>query len=144
MTIKETAGKMLLYFYQLQRTVPLSMPNRQLGFIEKKGAGGLFLTSDKKWLTNDLLAINPSSLDVFNAYLFLRDKGFIDTKERLSGEARIYVGVQLTAAGIDTVEGIEGGEDGRQAFAAAFNIPVEHGADIESVIKDSLRNLVGE
>ena len=141
MTIKETAGKILLYFYQLQRTVPLTMKYRQLGFVDRKN-GSLYLTSDKKWLTNNLLDINPVSTDIFNAFTFLIDKGFIQTLERTTGEAKIYVGIQLSSVGIDIVEGIEGGPDGKQVFASSFNIPVDGGADIESVIKDNLSILL--
>ncbi len=141
MTIKETAGKTLLYFYQLQRTVPLTMKYRQLGFIDRKN-GGLFLTSDKKWLTNNLLDINPVSNDVLNAFTFLLDKGFIQSRERLTAEARIYVGIQLTSEGIDIVEGIEGGSEGKQRFAETFNIQVSATADIESVISDNLSTLL--
>ena len=141
MTIKETAGKILLYFYQLQRTVPLTMKYRQLGFVDRK-SGSLYLTSDKKWLTNNLLDINPVSTDIFNAFTFLIDKGFIQTLERTTGEAKLYVGIQLSSIGIDIVEGIEGGPDGKQVFASSFNIPVDGGADIESVIKDNLSILL--
>jgi hypothetical protein len=142
-TIKETAGKILLYFYQLQRTVPLTMKYRQLGFVDRK-TGGLYVTSDKKWLTNNLLDINPVSTDVLNAFTFLIDKGFIQTRERATGEAKIYVGIQLTSGGIDVVEGIEGGPEGKQEFASTFNIPVDGSATIETVIGDNLSTLLEE
>ena len=141
MTIKETAGKILLYFYQLQRTVPLTMKYRQLGFVDRK-SGGMYLTSDKKWLTNNLLDINPVSTDVLNAFTFLIDKGFIQSLERATGEATIYVGIQLSATGIDVVEGIEGGSEGKQTFTSTFNIQVDSNANIESVIKDNLSALL--
>jgi hypothetical protein len=140
-TIKETAGKILLYFYQLQRTVPLTMKYRQLGFVDRK-SGGMYLTSDKKWLTNNLLDINPVSTDVLNAFTFLIDKGFIQSLERATGEATIYVGIQLSATGIDVVEGIEGGSEGKQTFTSTFNIQVDSSATIESVIKDNLSALL--
>jgi len=140
-TIKETAGKILLYFYQLQRTVPLTMKYRQLGFVDRK-TGGMYLTSDKKWLTNNLLDINPVSTDVLNAFTFLIDKGFIQSLERTTGEATIYVGIQLSATGIDVVEGIEGGAEGKQTFTSTFNIQVDSSATIESVIKDNLSALL--
>jgi hypothetical protein len=136
-TIKETAGKILLYFYQLQRTVPLTMNNRQLGFVDRKNAN-LYVTSDKKWLTNNLLAINPVSNDIYNAFIFLIDKGYILSNERASGDAKIYVGIQLSATGIDIVEGIEGGSDGQRDFTATFNIPINGSAHVEDVIKDNL------
>lgn len=137
MTIKETAGKILLYFYQLQRTVPLSMQNRQLGFISKKD-GSVSLTSDKKWLTENLLSINPKSADILNAFTFLLDKKYIVSRERVSGEARIYVGVQVVGAGIDVIEGIERGDDGKHEFNVAFNIAINSGVDVERLISDNL------
>lgn len=137
MTIKETAGKVLLYFYQLQRTAPLAMPYRQLGFIDKKEKG-IGLTSDKKWFAKDLLGINPASSDIFNAFSFLRSKGYIKSNERVGASAIIYVGIQLTGAGIDIIEGIERGNDGKHEFELAFNIGVEDSRDVESLIKECL------
>ncbi len=134
MTIKETSGKILLYLYQLQRTVPLGMQYRQLGFINKKD-GGVGLTSDKKWLTNNLHDINPLSADIFNAFVFLRDKGFIQSRERATGEARIHTGIQMTGAGVDVVEGIETGDEGKQIFNVTFNISVASDMDVDGLIK---------
>ena len=102
----------------------------------------MYLTSDKKWLTNNLLDINPVSTDILNAFTFLIDKGFIQSLERTTGEATIYVGIQLSATGIDVVEGIEGGPDGKQIFTSTFNIQVDGNANIESVIKDNLSILL--
>ncbi|MEO7905103.1 MAG: hypothetical protein ABIR91_04900, partial [Candidatus Saccharimonadales bacterium] len=122
-TIKETAGKIILYFYQLQRVDPIGMGSRQLAFIGKKD-GGLALTSDKKWLTGNLLDIGASSTDVYNAFTYLTDKDFIRSKERVSATARVYVEIQLTSSGIDIIEGIERGHAGKQDFYTAFNMQV--------------------
>lgn len=141
MTIKETAGKVLLYFYQLQRTVPLTMRYRQLGFIDRKN-GGLYVTSDKKWLTNNLMDINPKSIDLLNAFMYLLDKGYIQSSERATAEATVYVGTQLTHKGIDVIEGVESGADGRQIFNATFNIKVADGTNIEQLIDENLSSLL--
>lgn len=141
MTIKETAGKTLLYFYRLQRTVPSSMRYRQLVFMEKKD-GGVSITSDKKWLTKDLLDINPNPSDIFNAYIFLLEKGFISPRERAATGARIYIGIQLTSKGVDIVEGVEQGEEGKRAFHVTFNINVDQHDDIESLVEKSLSTLL--
>ena len=139
-TIKETAGKVLLYFYQLQRTAPLAMPYRQLGFIDKKDKG-VGLTSDKKWFAKDLLGINAASSDIFNAFSFLRSKGYIKSNERVGASAIIYVGIQLTGAGIDIIEGIERDSDGRREFELAFNIGVESSEGVEGLIRGCLGSL---
>jgi hypothetical protein len=139
-TIKETAGKMLLYFYQLQRTAPLTMPYRQIGFVTKK-EGGVGMSSDKKWLTKDLLSINPVSNDIFNAFLFLMKKNFIETRERTTAGAKVYVGIHLSELGIDVIEGIERGEEGRQDFTRTFNISVDGVSEVDELIKDTLTNL---
>lgn len=140
MTIKETAGKVLLYFYKLQRASPLTMAHRQVGVIAKK-EGGLTLTSDKTWLTKDLLGINPSATDMLNAMTFLRDKKLIQATERVAANARIYMGVQLTDKGIDIIEGIEHGHDGKQNFDMTFNIKVSESSDVEALIKENLTML---
>lgn len=142
MTIKETAGKVLLYFYQVQRTAPSSMRRRQLGFIDKAD-GGVSLTSDKKWLVNDLQDINPRSADTYNAFMFLLDKGLIRAEERAAANARIYMGLFISSKGIDMIEGVENGADGQQAFAATFNISVGHDASVDSLIKENLNTLLG-
>lgn len=141
MTIKETAGKMLLYFYQLQRTVPLTMPHRQVGFIDKKD-GGVSVTSDKKWLTRDLLHINPASSDIFNAFLFLLDKGLIQSRERVTAGAKIYVGIQLSHAGVDIVEAVDRDEDGQRAFTVTFNIPIRPDMGVDGLVAENLSSLV--
>lgn len=142
-TIKETAGKMLLYFYQLQRTVPMSMPRRQLGFIDKPD-GDILFAGDKQWLTKDMRAINPSSIDILNAYTFLVEKKIIESSERIAKDKRIYVGVHVTAEGVDLVEGIEQGKDGQSNFMRMFNIAMKSNVDVERLIKDNLKGLFGE
>ena len=116
------------------------MPNRQVGFIDKKERGAA-LTSDKKWLVKDLLGINNTSLDLLNAFIFLHNKGFIKSKERVSTGARIYVEIQITDTGIDIVEGVERGRDGKQDFETTFNIKVDDGSDVDGLVKDNLSAL---
>lgn len=140
MTIKETAGKVLLYLYQLQRVTPLVMPHRQVGFIDKKDKG-LELTSDKRWLMEDLRDINSAAVDTYNAFNFLLDKEFITTRRRVTANARVYVGAQLTAKGIDIVEGVERGQNGKRAFEEAFNIKVGSSMGTRELIDDKLSML---
>ena len=141
MTIKETAGKILLYYYQLQRTVPTEIVRRQVGFIEKPD-GSMGLTSDKKWLTNDLQDINPKSVDIFNAFTFLFDKNYIQARPLSNKGTRIYIGIQPTSDGIDIIESVELGEAGHKAFFHAFNTKVSSGATVDSLIKEKLGNLM--
>lgn len=141
MTIKETAGKTLLYFYKLQRTAPLTILHRQLGFINNK-TGKVALTSDKKWFTSDLLDINASSSDIFNGFMFLLSKGYIHSKPRATASARVYVGIQLTAEGIDVIEGVESGQGGAQHFTETFNITVKSGTTVDTLVKDNLGKLL--
>lgn len=142
MTIKETAGKLILYFYQLQRTAPLSMSSRQIGFIERKN-GSFSLTSDKKAMSADMTAINPSATDVFNAFSFLVDKGFIETQEKAAPGARVYVGARVTSRGVDIIEGIEGNIETRTKFETTFNIKVDARATVYSLVQDQLKALMG-
>jgi hypothetical protein len=142
MTIKETAGKALLYFYQLQRTDPLSMSQRQLAFIGKKG-GGIAFTSDKKAFAKDLLDLNPNATDFYNAFIFLVDKGFIVTQQRTNAHARVYVGAQVTDKGVDVIEGIEGSAEGRKYFEMSFNIKTDSHATIDRLVKAQLSAILG-
>ena len=143
MTIKETAGKLLLYFYQLQRTAPLTMAHRQFGFVDKKTGNGVILSSDKKAMAKDLFDINPSSTDILNAFNFLLDKDYVDTRERVTAGARVFVGMQVTVKGIDVIEGVEGGADGVKDFERAFNIRVGSNATVDSVVRSQLKALIG-
>lgn len=140
MTIKETAGKMLLYFYQLQRAVPSSMRYRQLVFIDKP-AGGIVMSTDKKWLTKDLLDISSSTTDILNAFVFLCDKDFVESTERSSLGRSIYVGIQMTSNGIDIIEGVEGGGEGQKLFSQTFNIETDRDTSVEGLISANLSTL---
>lgn len=142
MTIKETAGKLLLYFYQLQRTAPLTMSSRQLGFVEKKTGNGVMLTTDKKAMTTDIFDINPSATDVLNAFTFLLDKDYVDTREKVNATARVYIGAVVTVKGIDIIEGVEGGAEGVHEFERAFNIKVGSNASVDGVIRSQLKALM--
>lgn len=140
MTIKEVAGRTILYFYQLQRAAPASMQHRQLGFIDKAD-GKVSLTSDKKWFSKDLLDIGSNSSDVFNAFRFLLDKDLIRARERAKAGARIYVDIHLTANGIDIVEGVESGQEGKRLFSSTFNMNGDS-PDVNGLIREHLEGFL--
>lgn len=140
MTIKSTAGKMLLYLYKMQRSTPIDMPKRQLVFVDKPGKG-VAMTSDKVWLAKDLLEINGSGADVYNAFRFLLDKEYVKSNLRLSPQAMVYTGLELTAMGIDIVEGVERDSGGATAFSEAFNMSVEAGTKVDKVVEQQLSSL---
>lgn len=118
------------------------MPYRQLGFVEKKD-GRVAVNSDKKWLTTDLLGISPSASDIYNAFIFLIDKGFIASRERSTAGTRIFVGIRVADIGLDIVEGIEGSSEGRRDFSIVFNIQVREGTSVDELVKDKLSKLLG-
>lgn len=132
---------MLLYFYQLQRTTPLAMPQRQLGFVDKKESGVL-MSSDKKWLTKDLQTINASAADIYNAFRFLLDRKYIESVDRNASGAKIFVGIHVAFRGVDIIESVENGPQGQEQFANAFNMPVPSDGGVEGLIKDALRALL--
>lgn len=113
------------------------MQYRQLAFVDKPN-GKIGMTTDKKWLTKDLLEITRSSADALNAFMYLRAKRYIDSTERASVGKRIYVGIQLTGLGVDIIEGLEHSSGGRQAFSAGFNIDLDSGVTIDDLIKQQL------
>lgn len=122
MTVKETAGKLLLYFYQLQRTAPLQVRVRQIVFSNDGPASRLSVMADKRWLVSDLQSLSSSAEDLMNGMHYLKDNGFIRTSERSSSEKRAYTGFELTAQGIALIEGVELDSSGVAAFNQAFNL----------------------
>ncbi len=117
------------------------MKQRQLGFVDKKD-GGVSLTTDKKWLTKDLLDINPRAADALNAFMFLLDKGLVQSDERAARGARVYVGVQLTGLAFDLIEGVEYNEEGRHNFGVMFNLAVQSSTDVETLMREHLGELM--
>lgn len=100
------------------------------------------MNADKKWMSKDLLEINPSSTDIFNAYRFLIRKGVLQSTERATGGKRIFVGILVTDTGIDIVEGIERGRDGQREFAAMFNISAEGALSVDEFVSQHLSSLM--
>ena len=143
MTIKETAGKVLLFFYHLQRTAPSSMQYRQVGFLDKPN-GGVSITSDKKGFTNDLISLNPQPADIFNAFTFLLDKKFIKSEQRVAKGTTIFLGVEVTSKGIDVIESVEGGFDGARVFSETFNIKADNGTSVDTLVKNNLSKLLAQ
>lgn len=139
-TVKATAGKLLLYIYKLQRSVPLDMLKRQIVFVDKQ-TRGVSLTSDKVWLARDLLEINPSGSDIYNAFQFLINQQFVRAKERSVPNAKIYADIELTATGFNVVEDIERDDEGARIFREKFNLRVEGGSSIDKVIDEQLSSL---
>lgn len=120
MTIQQTAGKLLVYFYQLQRTAPLQVRVRQIVFASDNPSSRLSVMADKRWLTNDLQAISNSAEDMLNAMHYLCDKKLIRTSERSGSEKRVYTGHELTASGIAMVEAVQNSSQGAQDFNQEF------------------------
>jgi len=141
MTVKATAGKLLLYIYKLQRTAPLDMLKRQIVFVDKQSRG-VALTSDKVWLAKDLLEIAGGS-DIYNAFQFLLNQHLIAAQAKAVPNAKIYAEIELTAIGFTIVEDIELGDEGAQVFRDKFNLDVRSGQKIDRVIEEQLSSLAG-
>ena len=141
MTVKATAGKLLLYIYKLQRTAPLDMLKRQIVFVDKQPKG-LALTSDKVWLAKDLLEI-AGGADIYNAFQFLLNQDFVSARSKAVPNARIYAEIELTSLGFTIVEDIESGAEGAQLFRDKFSLDVRSGQKIDRVIEEQLSSLAG-
>lgn len=140
MTIKATAGKLLLYIYKLQRSAPLDMLKRQLVFVDKQSRG-VSLTSDKVWLAKDMLEINPSGADVYNAFQFLVDQGYIKSKTKAVQGAKIYAEIELTSNGFNIIEDIETGDEGARNFHDKFSLMVNGGTKVDLLVDEQLSSL---
>jgi hypothetical protein len=140
MTVKATAGKLLLYIYMLQRSAPLDMLKRQIVFVDKQSRG-VSLTSDKVWLAKDLLEINSNGSDIYNAFQFLLNQQFVTAQHRAVPNAKIYADIELTATGFNVIEDIERDDEGARVFRQKFNLEVEGGTNIDKVIDKQLSSL---
>lgn len=140
MTVKATAGKLLLYIYKLQRSAPLDMLKRQIVFVDKQSRG-VSLTSDKVWLASDLLDINSSGSDIYNAFQFLLNQELIRAGQREIPNAKVYMSIELTANGFNLVEDIERDDEGARAFRDKFSLNVRSGTKVDRVVEEQLSSL---
>lgn len=141
MSIKKTAGKILLALYYVQLNDPAKLNNSQIMFSE--GVSEIKLENDG-WLEQILRNINNSDNLLYNAIKYLLEKGLIDKKNSKGPMGGLWLnGVHLTAVGIDVVEGVEQGEEKQKVVKSLFNFSFNNNVTIDSLVKAEVGNIVG-
>lgn len=142
MTIKETAGKIILLLYAIQTNNPAELETTSITFQMSSGAE---LDADG-WLESALHEISDNDSLLYNAFNYLLEKGFISKRNRndiLAG--LLLVGPHLTAEGVDIIEGIEQGEEKQKVVKSLFNFnfTLNPTMKVDSLVKAEVGNIVG-
>lgn len=140
MTIKEIAGTVLLYLYEIQREQPAKLRFIVIDFNELSG-GQVSLNCSDNSIKTALLKISENPNDIYNAHRYLVNKSFIQSSEQSDAGSGEYIGCLLTDHGVDIIEGIERGDEEKAHFNFIFNIKVENNMNVESLIKANLSAL---
>jgi hypothetical protein len=135
--IKEIAGEILLYFYVLHRKNGFG----SMDIIRFSGWDEITLP-DQPGLSHDLLAIcSGSAADLYNALKYLNEQHLLGIRiSRDSGGDSMH-NFELTAGGVDIIEGIERGQVERANFFVTFNIKLADNINVESLIKNELGSI---
>ena len=80
--------------------------------------------------------------DLYNALKYLHDCGLLTFSESKSNVDDSYHNFELTASGVDLIEGIERGEVERNQFNVTFNFNINNNITVESLLKMELGSLV--
>ncbi len=144
--IKKISGKILLYFYSIQRSDYAKLHDSILEFQMRH-----FSSDDNKSpqiinkgneIVQDLLKISGNDNNIYNALIYLDDKGFINMSRSLDNVSDNFLNFSVSSAGIDIIEGIERGESERKKFNIIFNIKLADNINVESLIKTELGSLI--
>ena len=149
MTIKETAGKLLLALYSLQIKNPIVLQDMQLNIaVSDRYEGGrtppYFLHEEEYPLPQILHQISTNDSLLYNALHYLLGKSlinFVNTDSFRANASEDYFGLHLTDLGIDVVEGVNQGDEQKKRFSSLFNITVNN--NVDSLIKAEVGNVVG-
>ena len=142
MTIKETAGKVLLVLYALQIENPIKL--EQTSVVLKSLNKPKLET--KSWLKDILHQVSDNDGHLYNAFSYLLDKGLLsrgDTTVPMG--AIVLTGIHITGAGIDIIEGVEQGPEQRSVIKSLFslNINVRNTITVDSLLKGEVGSIVG-
>lgn len=140
MSIKQTAGKILLALYALQRENPVKLEQSQIVFQLQ---GTVTLNGDD-WLIKILHDINTNDSDLYNSINYLLNKSLVIRKNSTGAMGAITLrGISLTDVGIDVIEGIEQGEEPQKVIKSLFNFTLSPKVTVDSLVKAEVGNIVG-
>jgi len=142
--IKTIAGKILLYFYSIQRDdysylhdLVLSFQMRHFRNSEKSPV----LESKEHEISKNLIKIAGNDNNVYNALIYLHEKGFIGMSKVRTNVSDSFLNFSVSSGGVDIIEGIEREAEERNNFYITFNIKLADNIKIENLIKAELGSL---
>lgn len=143
--IKKIAGKILLYFYYIQRDDYASLHDFALSFQIRHLPDGVkspLINNKDQEITQNLIKISGSDNNIYNGLMYLYEKGFINMSKQPDNTCDHILNITVSSIGIDIVEGIERGEEEKREFNINFNIKLADNINIESLIKAELGSLI--
>jgi len=143
-SIKKIAGRILLYFYYVQRDNYAYLNDFSLSFQIRHFSDGEKspVMSDKEHeISKNLIKISGSDNNIYNALIYLWKKGFINMSKSPDNVSDHFLNINVSSDGIDIVEGIERGEEEKREFHVTFNIKLAENINIESLIKAEIGSL---
>lgn len=143
--IKTIAGKILLYFYLIQRNDYAKLHDLVLEFqmrhFSNKDDESPQITHKENAVAQNLLKISGNDNNVYNALIYLQDKGFIEMRKIPDNVNDNFLNFSVSSAGIDIIESIERGESEKKEFNIIFNIKLADNINVENLIKAELGSL---
>lgn len=138
--VNKIAVDLLFFFYDLQRKNGFSSNSivRFAGIFE-----GKIDLQGKGVLCEQLLMIaRGSSADAYNALHYLEEKNFLAFKKSTDTAGDLLHGFRVTAYGMDIVEGIDRGPEGKNEFNVTFNVKLADNVSVDSLIKADVGGLL--
>ena len=143
MTIKETAGKILLVLYYLQISEPMKLDQEQILF---QAANKPKLETTSSRFKQQLHEISSNDVQLYNATLYLLERGLIQSKTKMGVMGGLLIlGPHVTYQGIDIVESVEQGEASQKIVKSLFNFSFNFSPTmkVDSLLKAEVGNIVG-
>ncbi len=144
--IKTIAGKILLYFYSLQRTDYTKLHHATLEFfmkyVEPRKKPSLKWMRRGNDLENGLAKISHNDHNIYNALRYLHDSGFIEMSNSPDTARAIFLNFRVSNAGVDIIESIERGSEEKRKFNIIFNIKLADNINIDSLLKAEIGSLL--
>lgn len=145
-SIKKISGEVLLYFYWIQRQDISKLCDTSMSFqlrhfpIDKKNTGPELERRHETILNISELKLYSDG-DLYNALNYLYDCGLINFNKSSTNVGDHILNIQLTASGVDIIEGIECGNTEQEYFNITFNFNVQNNITVESLLKAELGSL---
>ncbi len=143
--IKTIAGKVLLYFYYVQRTDTAKLFDLVLNFqmrdLNSRQEEMPILGRTDTLVQKNLLKLTDTANNLFNALRYLRDLDFIEMKyspDRTNDHFSLF---RVKSGGVDAIEAILRGKEEKEEFYTTFNIKLPDKTDIESLLEKQLGSL---